>query len=317
MSVRVRPESDSPHAGFTVVPNAVLLNTELSLQARATYAVLTWHARRAAIARAAQEVLANEVGISERALRDALKELVKAKLVRPERRGRGLVNHYVLLDRQPAPQEPCEPADDAGLDRQDVPPGQAALAGLDRQAMPPMKKEEDEEKSREERNPVTPPGAADEVWATYVEVMQPRRKELDQQGRRLILDALVDATVAECQQAIHGCKASAFHMGANDRGKKYNRLSHILKGKRGVRSTRDQIDLFIDIAEQAGVGGGLQSVDPARLHQAKREVIDAYSFPGDAHAVQLGEEAKRWLEDRGVRVGARESDGFPTFEAAR
>jgi hypothetical protein len=54
----------------------------------------------------------------------------------------------------------------------------------------------------------------DVVWAHYVEVMKPRKRELDAQGRAVIREALKVATVEECCGAIDGCKASSFHMDA-------------------------------------------------------------------------------------------------------
>lgn len=145
------------------------------------------------------------------------------------------------------------------------------------------------------------------VWAHYVEVMNPRAKKLDSEARRIIADALKVATVVECCSAIDGCRASTFHMGDNDRGRKYNRLSQILKGKRASaqgpgRTTREQIDLFLDIAAKSGVQSGVTSASPARVRQAKEQVRNALTFPGDAEVVKRGEESAAWLATHGIRL---------------
>ena len=61
---------------------------------------------------------------------------------------------------------------------------------------------------------------------------EPRRTELDKEGTEIITAALNHATADECKRAIDGCAASPFHMGQNDKRRKFNGLSQILKGKR-------------------------------------------------------------------------------------
>lgn len=154
--------------------------------------------------------------------------------------------------------------------------------------------------------------AIDDVWDEYVRVMEPRRKEAGDEERRIIREALKVATADECKAAIRGCKASAFHMGDNDRRKKYNALSQILKGKRGGKTTREQIDMFLEIAARSGVQSRVTSADPARVRQAKRDVLDAYEFPGDENVVARGEESASWLAAQGFKIEYEES-GRPIF----
>lgn len=154
-----------------------------------------------------------------------------------------------------------------------------------------------------------------EVWDHYVAVMKPRNAGLDPQARAIIRDALKVATLSECKRAIDGCKASPFHMGENDRRKKYNRLSQILKGKRGGKTTREQIDMFLETAENAGLPSGVTSADPARVNQAKRDVLDAFDFPGDEHVVRRGEASRQWLMEQGFTIGTNPETGRPTFKA--
>lgn len=160
------------------------------------------------------------------------------------------------------------------------------------------------------------PGAPDdpvaEVWQHYVAVIKPRHVELDPQARAVIRDALKVASLDECKRAIDGCRASDFHMGQNERRRKYNRITHILKGKRGTRTTREQIDLFLDIAEKRSAGPGVASGSPARINEAKRDVLTAYEFANDEHAARRGREARQWLEGQGWRIEAGE-DGWPSF----
>lgn len=153
-----------------------------------------------------------------------------------------------------------------------------------------------------------------DVWDHYCSVMQPRNRGLDPQARAIIRDALKVATLSECKRAIDGCKASDFHMGRNDRSKKYNRLSQILKGKRGGKTTREQIDMFLEIADKSGVASRVTSADPAKVNNAKRDVIDAFDFPGDEHIQARGSESRRWLEEVGFEIGQHPETGRPTFK---
>lgn len=143
-----------------------------------------------------------------------------------------------------------------------------------------------------------------EVWAHYVQVMKPRDAGLHAQERKLINAALKVATIDECKRAIDGCYASDFHMKRNGKGasRKYNRISDILKGKQGKKTTREQIDMFLEIAERSGVKSGVASVDPGRLRAAKRDVWDAQEFPGDARIVERAQVARQWLAEQGYGI---------------
>jgi hypothetical protein len=165
------------------------------------------------------------------------------------------------------------------------------------------------------------PSPAVEVWTTYIETMKPRRRELDPASRRIINDALKVASVPECQRAIAGCAASDWHMGRDPQthGRSYKQLSQILKGKRGGRTAREQIDFFIEIADAAGLASeGVQSVDPVKLSRCKLAVMTAWEFPADERAAAAGDEARRWLAAHGVVVemsGTGLDLGRPTFKA--
>ena len=156
------------------------------------------------------------------------------------------------------------------------------------------------------------PSEADGIWAHYVETMSPRRKDLDADTRKIIDAALKVATADECKAAISGCAKSAFHMGENDKRRKYNQVSQILKGKRGQATIRERIDFFLDIAEKSGVQSGVPSGGTARIRTAKQDVRDAHEMPGDEHVVRRGREAEEYLTNQGWII-VRTDAGWPTF----
>jgi hypothetical protein len=153
---------------------------------------------------------------------------------------------------------------------------------------------------------------AAKVWAHYVATMNPRKKDLDPDTRKLINAALKVATVEECNRAISGCAASSFHMGENDRGRKYNQISQILKGKRGAQTTRERIDFFIDLAEKSGVQSGFPSGDAGRIRSAKQDIRDAHEMPGDDHIVERAKTSEEYLVSLGWRI-ERDETGWPNF----
>lgn len=147
------------------------------------------------------------------------------------------------------------------------------------------------------------------VWAVYVATMKPRGvtdQVLPAQERKLINEALKVATVQECSTAIRGCFASDFHMQrgryANAKGRRYNRLSDILRGKQGKRTTRESIDLFIEYTAKSGGQSSGTSVDAAKLRQAKQAVRDHAEFPGDENVADRGRRAEAWLIQQGFTV---------------
>lgn len=160
------------------------------------------------------------------------------------------------------------------------------------------------------------PGEVDQVWAHYAKTMKPRRTEATEEDRKLIRAALKVATAAECCRAIEGCRASKFHMGENDRGRKYNKLSQIVKGRVGKETTRERIDFFLDLADDAARGGKVTSGDPAVISDRKRLVQRGWRFSDNPGAVREAEMAEEWLKEHGVEV-VRGEDDYPTFQALR
>lgn len=152
------------------------------------------------------------------------------------------------------------------------------------------------------------------VWAHYVEVMRKRKRDLPAEERALIRDALKVATPDELCAAIDGCASSAFHMGDNDRGNKYNQLPRIIKARRGhAETTRSRIEYFLELAENAPNQAGLSSVTAARVRQAKAKVIEGFDLPNDEIVQAMAAEAEQWLAEQGIRVKRSDVDR-PTFE---
>lgn len=163
--------------------------------------------------------------------------------------------------------------------------------------------------------------ATADVWATYARVMKVRRV-MDAGDVLTINAALKVASVEECQRAIAGCAASDWHMGRDPQtgGKSYKQLTQILKGKRGGRTTREQIDLFIEIADKKGAGSeGIDAVDQVKLSRHKSAVMTAWEFPADDRAAAAGDEARLWLDKHGVEVVMDSTPGpnlgKPSFRA--
>lgn len=178
-------------------------------------------------------------------------------------------------------------------------PNEGALVGGKGGSSSSLLNDKEKEGGVGETNPQLIDEAAD-VWKHYLEVYpQTRSKDLDAETRKIINAALKVATVDECNRAIDGNKGSAFHQGQNARRKRYTRISHILRGKRSIRTTREQIDLFLDLAEKSG---SVAAPDDARVSAARRAVLDAIEFPGDEQASQRGDEAEAWLIQNGWKI---------------
>lgn len=111
-----------------------------------------------------------------------------------------------------------------------------------------------------------------EVWRHYCELMQPRDTVLHPAERKLIRDALKVATVDECKTAITGNARSTFHQGQNNRHRRYNKLSHILKAKQGQRTLRENIDFFIDLALEHESPSALTSEGKVKIDRLKDRV---------------------------------------------
>ena len=80
------------------------------------------------------------------------------------------------------------------------------------------------------------------IFCHWQRVMKHERSHLDAKRRTRIGSALkLGYSEAECIQAIDGCRASAWHMGANDRNMRYDSIDVIFR-------SADQIDKFLTLA---------------------------------------------------------------------
>lgn len=155
----------------------------------------------------------------------------------------------------------------------------------------------------------------DSVWATYVAVMKPRKKEAGEDDRLIIRNALKAGSVEELETCIKTCEASDYHMkrGAhvNRKGEKYKSLGKIMKPRpRLGESQRSRIDWWLDRSESAGAAG-FPSADAAIVGQRQVEVQRGHQS-GDPEMVKKAEHAEAWLKEHGIET-VRDARGYPTF----
>jgi biotin operon repressor len=85
--------------GFTQVPNLILQHPNLSIGAKATYALMLSYAWQKDYCFPGQATLANDLGSGERSVRRYIKELEEAGYIKIKQRGLGKVNLYELHAR--------------------------------------------------------------------------------------------------------------------------------------------------------------------------------------------------------------------------
>lgn len=74
------------------------------------------------------------------------------------------------------------------------------------------------------------------VFRYWQRVMDHAQSQLSPKRERLIKARLKDSTLDELRQAIDGCKASAWHMGANDSGQRYDDIALICRDREHVEA---------------------------------------------------------------------------------
>jgi hypothetical protein len=156
--------------------------------------------------------------------------------------------------------------------------------------------------------------AVSEVLSFYDETFE-KHTDWGEDDRREVRAALEIKSVADLKKAIVGNKLSGFHQGENDRRKKYNTLSHIIRGKQGKKTRREVIDYFIGVFEEhKGAGGSVvdREADPAIIRTRKEEIRRAHRLPGDEEALERSRRAEVWLEERGIKTN-RKPDGYPVW----
>ena len=91
-------ENEMLRAGFAALPYLVLRDTGLSIGARVTYAVLLMYAWQEEACFAGQGKMSEDIGVSDRQVRDYLKELQDRGYIRIKRQGLSKPNLYYILD---------------------------------------------------------------------------------------------------------------------------------------------------------------------------------------------------------------------------
>lgn len=296
--------------------------------------------------------VAQVCGLSTRAVQRRLTELENLELIRRkprERQNRSRTTNLIVLEMPPASWHPTAPAAPAPTPAGSPPEQLKKRAVTKEQAGTAVLKDAStNDTARGDGHDATAHGdpqnaaadgnakndsapssteisrAIDAVWAHYCNVMHPRSDVADSEQRRLIRNALkispktpgsnaYEGPVAELCRAIDGCAASPFHMGDNDRGNKYNRISNIFKGKRGGRTLREQIDMFLEIAEKDGSQSDVPAASAGRVQAARRDVLDGWEYPSDEVVVARAEEAKAWLLEQGWRIDYEQGTKRPLF----
>jgi len=160
-----------------------------------------------------------------------------------------------------------------------------------------------------------PQDAVSDVLSFYVATFGPRK--WGEEDKREVRAALEIASVLEIQEAIQGNKLSAYHQGENPKGKKYNTLGHIIRGKQGKRTRRENIDMFREILEKArassgGIKAAASGADPAIIKTRKEEVRRSHRLAHDQEAQERGSRAEAWLREQGIET-KRKPDGYPIW----
>ncbi len=86
--------------GFVQLPKFILTDTKLSAYAKLSYALLLSYAWQKDSCFPGQERMAADLGVSDRYLRQALKELQDNNYISVERRGLNKTNVYTILNIQ-------------------------------------------------------------------------------------------------------------------------------------------------------------------------------------------------------------------------
>lgn len=295
--------------GFTIVPNAVLLDRSLSAHARILYSVLTHYARQTEECWPGQERLAEDLRLSEPTLRKALKELVDRELVERRRRGRGMTNIYLI-----------HPPKAKGGDLPEAPRTQGGSVqerksadALERKQLSGKEQQEGSIKKKKEEDEQV----VFDHWLTLCgdNGFNLRSKELTPSRRRLIASGLKEATVEECCAALTGMFLSDWYM-----QRSYYELSYCFGwSPQNKKSLRERLDSFISDAERHGKDvRRVTSDQEGTLRRAKDAVRSMYAYPGNGTAQERGQAAVDWLKQHGIEVVAPSSpDDLPTFREQR
>jgi DNA-binding transcriptional ArsR family regulator len=290
----VRFQSEKMQAGFTPIPNTVLLSG-LSPTAVAAYAQLARFAWQDEECWPGQAGLAEAVQVSEPTLRKAIDELKKANLVDTSRRGLGLTNTYILLESSSDHRKNLS-------DRTET----VSVQELEESSVhSPLLKTQltegvvEKESSFFPLEPSSSPNAESDlglnpariVFDHWREVMQSPRSKFTGDKKTKIQARLSEGfTVDDLKRAIDGCAASDFHMGRDPQndighgGRLHNGLGLICRNG-------EKVEEFMALAPDAQSGKTADEILLERstyAHEFERaDMREAGEYPFDAASDQI------------------------------
>src|SRR5687767_7419958 len=95
-TILLKGADDLSSRGFTQIPNHVLEDERLTFGARIVYAMLLRYAWQNNFCFPGQDTLANDMGTTDRQIRNLLTELKAVGYLEVRRRGQGKTNIYIL-----------------------------------------------------------------------------------------------------------------------------------------------------------------------------------------------------------------------------
>lgn len=144
------------------------------------------------------------------------------------------------------------------------------LASQEQEQEQEQEQKQEQEQTLVERRIASPDrDVVREVFAYWQKVMDTPRSQLDDKRAKAIKVALKLYEPRQVCEAILGCSRSAWHMGQNDRGEKYNGLNLILR-------SADHIDKFIEMASK-------QTTGPETIEERNARILAEW-MAGDASA---------------------------------
>lgn len=293
----VRFKSSLWQMGFTQVPNAVLLDTNLSTNARFAYMGLMYFARQDETAFPGQDTFAAKFGLSERSFRNARKELEEAGLLERRQRGRGQTNVYLLCEPSSARAAKIagqSPADIAGSERQDLPDHSKKTQG--KKTQPKLTVAADVQLVYDHHLAVFKPKTPPKLGPSLIRQIEKGLREYDATALRVAIDGL-------------------YEWRKRKPGK--TTLGAIFDTYPGGKPLTEQIAFFISQAKgSTGVGSKFPSGDRAIVAEKQRLVQRGHRLSQNEEAVQQAKEAEQWLREHGIETVVN-PEGVPIFQPLR
>lgn len=115
------------------------------------------------------------------------------------------------------------------------------------------------------RVPRLAPGLVDTLFSYWKQELRHPRSKLDDKRKRLLSNALRQYGLEDCKRVVDGAKASAWHMGANEDGRVYDKVSLLFRDsekmeqfigwahkppEKSRRAPTDSVDVIIRDAER-------------------------------------------------------------------